>query len=330
MIPKISIIYSTNRVEPKLKWFFDSLFNQTNDEEREFIEIIIVRYPSGTMREDEIEASHKFPNVTVVAAKDSLYSGKGRKTKTEMFSASSARNTGIILSSGEYLVFVDDVSVLMPGWWAAVWQGYVNKRITCGSYWKHFEMDVANGVLVSSRAHDKGRDSRWTLPGADRGPVLIQGTQLFGCSFAIPASDIIQVNGFDELCDSIGGEDYQLGVRLNNAGKKIFYDRSMYTVESEELHDPAINPYRMLREDRLLDFNEYSNRLYTNFSVHKRIQPQGRTDSSHMILDILYGTRQTQARYNYYSLEECRALKKIPAVPDIEHHWFDEKALAEI
>lgn len=323
MQPKISIIYSTNRKEPKINWFLDSLRNQTNEEERTFIEIIIIRHPEAVLNEEEKEAAKGF-NVQVALPKDSLYAGPKRKSKTEMFSPSSARNTGIILSSGEYLVFVDDVSVLMPGWWAAVWQGYVNKRITCGSYWKQFDMVVENGNLVSSRPHDMGRDSRWNLSNGK--PVKISGTQVFGCSLAIPASDIIGINGFDELCDSIGGEDYQLGIRLQHNGKTLWYDVSMYTVESEELHN---QDYLMRREDRVLPKDKYMKQL-SGFGVDRRVQPNGNWDSSHMILDILYGTQQRQARYNYYNIDECRTQKKLPLVPEIDRHWFDAKMLSEI
>lgn len=338
MNPIISIIYSTNRQKPMFReWFLPSLCNQTNEDERRQIEIIFLSYDEECFGKDytatppEIQKETYYKELRIVQSKpkDSLYQGPKRRSKTEMFSPSSARNTGIILSKGDYLVFADDVSVLMPGWWAAVWQGYVNKRIVCGSYWKKFQMDVANGVLISDGGENLiGRDSRWNLPGVDKGPVLIQGTQMFGCSFGIPASDMIQVNGFDELCDSIGGEDYHLGVRLNNAGKKIYFDKTMYTVESEEMHN---QPYLMLRDDRVIeDKGLYMKRLYEKFAVHKRIQPNGRQDSSHMLLDILYGTRQVASRYNFYSIEECRATGKLPGVPDIDKHWFDDKPLAEL
>lgn len=333
----ISLIFSTNRKNPMFyEWFLPSLCNQTNAEERSQMECIFISYDEEALGKDYTVSPPKIAEVVYhndlkiiqTTPKKSLYQGPTRKSKTQMFSPSSARNTGIILSRGDYLVFCDDVSILMPGWWAAVWQGYVNKRIVCGSYWKKNRMDVAGGCLISDGGENlMGRDSRWTLRGADKGPVLIPGTQMFGCSFGIPAKDIIQVNGFDELCDSIGGEDYHLGVRLNHAGKKIYYDKSMFTVESEELHN---QPHLMWRDDRVLPMEEYNKKLYSSFSVHKRVQQGARTDSSHMLLDILYGTKQTQSRYNFYNIEECRSTGTLPAVPEIHHHWFDDKPLAEL
>jgi len=41
----------------------------------------------------------------------------------------------------------------------------------------------------------------------------------------------VELNGYDELCDPVGGEDYQLGLRIEFAGVPIFYCRAMLAVE---------------------------------------------------------------------------------------------------
>lgn len=328
----ISIIFSTNRKEPCFDWFCDSLYNQTGPQDREQIKLVFIDYVLG--KTDDKEARHKkvFDAVggrfsfTHTTPKPNLYQGETRKTKTELFSPANARNTGYMFSEGDYVVFVDDVAVLMPSWWGAVWQAYVHRRITCGSYWKHYHMDVDNGNLVNSVTHEKGRDSRWfLLPGVDRGPVVLPGGSLYGCSFGITSEAFERVNGFDEMCDSIGGEDYHLGIRLNNAGYKIYYDRTMYSVESEELH---VQDYLMLRDDRLVSDEQYMARL-NEFGISSRTVP-GRADSSHMILDILHGKRLTRSFYNNYDVAQCRNEKRLPAVPDETHHWFDKLNLAEL
>lgn len=325
----ISIIFSTNRKEPKFwEWFMPSLLSQISDDDKKNIEVILlsydkdvfVHYDGEWVKEIEIDGI----KIKQSQPKPNVYQGKERKTKTEMFSPSNARNTGILVSQGNYLVFVDDVSVLMPGWWFAVKQAAEKGMIVCGAYQKHFEMVVESGNLVSSRSHQGGIDSRWN-GGNNGGPVPIQGSQLFGCSFGIPAADIIAVNGFDEICDSIGGEDYQLGIRLNHSGKRIYYDRRMFTVESEELHN---QPYLMLRDDRVLSPEAYMAKL-NELGVSKRFI-NGNWDSSHMILDLLYGLNQKWTLGNNFNLGVDREAHYFVPPADVTNHWFDNRLLSEL
>lgn len=330
----ISIIFCSNRVNPKFnEWFLPSLANQLSEEDKGNIEVLHINTNDSVfVRYDNvIQFQYEYNGIKVRQSKPkpNIYQGPNRKTKTEMFSPSNARNTGIILSEGDYLVFADDVAVLMPTWWGAVKEAAARKMIVCGAYQKHFNMVVENGIYLNPEKgyHQMGRDSRW-LQGSDQGPVQISGQALFGCSLGIPAKDILEVNGFDELCDSIGGEDYHLGIRLNNAGKRVHYDRRMLTIESEELHDPEKNPHRMLRDDRLLTDAEYNARL-RDFGVTKRKAP-GRPDSSHMILDLLLGKHQVQTLGNNYSIAADRPSKYFFPPADHDYHWFDKKPLSEI
>jgi len=321
----ISLIYSTNRENPCFGWFVDSLYNQTSPSDRDNIELIFIDYDYDNHKEqvEQLTNGKGFAGVIHSQPKPNIYQGSERKTTGEYFSPANARNTGIILSSGEYIVFADDVSVLMPGWFSCVQQAADKKMIVCGAYKKQFEMVVENGVIVSSQQNPMGIDSRWSI-GKDR-PVRIEGTQLFGCSFGIPAEDILNVNGFDEICDSIGGEDYQLGTRLAWSGKNLFYDRRMLTIESEELHN---QPYLMKREDRVLEQGAYMGRLNELGITHRAIK--GNWDSSHMVLDILYGKKLKRTFVNYYDLRTDRLTKTFTPPPSEDFHWFDKKPLAEM
>lgn len=316
----ISIIYSSNRVEPKFDWFLASLYHQTTAGERADIEIVFVDY----CKPIRLPVYCNEFNIIHVEPKPNIYQGALRKTKGEYFSPCNARNTGILMSTGDYLVFVDDVSVLMPTWYAAVTKAYNHNKITCGAYKKHFEMVVQDGILMSSREHGGGIDSRWGM-GDDNHPVRIQGTQLFGCSFCCPVEAMLKVNGFDEICDSVGGEDYHLGIRLQNAGYEIWYDRKMFTIESEELHN---QPYLMRRDDRVLEPNDYMDRL--NFFGLKKRETGGNFDSSHLILDVLLGLRQVWTIGNGFDISKDRLHKTIMMVEDRRYHWFDLKPLNEM
>jgi hypothetical protein len=308
----MSIIFSTNRLEPKFDWFIDSLFYQTTVEERKSIELIFIDYALcifGEQRKEElkklIEDKFTFKHIS---PKQNYYQGEGRKTTGEYFSTSNARNTGAMAASGTYLVFVDDVAVIMPSWFAAVKRAYKKNMTVCGAYQKHYQMEVEDGKITSSRMNTAGKDSRWNR-GNDYNTTVIPGGSLFCCSMGIGKENFFSVDGFDELCDSIGGEDYHFGIRLNNAGYAIHYDRSMFTVESEELH---VQPYLMKREDRVLPPQAYLQRL-TELGVKGR-KTSGNWDSSHMILDILMYTKQTKAI----------------GAGDGVNHWFDKKPLIEM
>ena len=112
---------------------------------------------------------------------------------------------------------------------------------------------------------------------------------------------------------------------LFRSGKQIFYDRRMLTIESEELHD---QDYKMLREDRVISPEQYMLKLL-KYGVHRRYI-QGNWDSSHMILDILHGMKQTWTIGNNYTISDQRNKKQLPEKDFVDVHWFDDKPLSEI
>jgi hypothetical protein len=151
------------------------------------------------------------------------------------FAPASARNTGLVYAGRPYRIFVDDACVLMDGWWRGAREAVRAGTVVTGAYRKCWNMHVEQGVLESCRREDSGPDSRRKIGDARRA-VRVGGGQLFGASIGAPRDLLLQLNGFDELCDSIGGEDWQLGIRLELAGVPIWYDRRMLSIESEELH----------------------------------------------------------------------------------------------
>lgn len=305
----ISIIYCTNRVDPKFNWFIDSLFNQTTELDRSGLELIFIDYAyseHANSLKDMINGRFRYIHSR---PRPNIYQGDKRKTKGEYFSPCNSRNTGYSLAEEGYVVFIDDVSVLMPGWFDAIKRASDENKIVCGAYQKHFEVVVDNGLIISSVKHDGGIDSRWRI--GDAGIRKISGSNFFGCSFGLPSGIFKHIDGFDEICDSIGGEDYHFGIRLNNAGHTIYYDRSMLTIESEELHN---QPYLMKREDRTLPEGRYMDRL-SEFGVNKRFAPHGNLDSSHLVLDVLMMTDQK---------------KSLGIDINSDHHWFDRKPLIDM
>ena len=320
----VSIVYPTCRLEPAFEWFADSLAPQLGDGDD--VEVIVVDGAHSAERGERwrLAVAGRFA-LRHVPAKPSPYNGPYRLTRHDYFAAASARNSGLVHARRPYVFFVDDACVLMDGWWRAAREAIRSEVVVTGAYRKCWEMHVADGVLETCRYEDTGIDSRWTL-GDARGPVRIGGGQLFGASFGAPRELLLQLNGFDELCDSIGGEDWQLGIRLELAGEAIWYDRRMLSVESEELHCLG-TPFE--RIDRMLPPAAYMERL-EDFGVRQRRVP-GPCDSSHMLLDIVYGTGSPSTQGNYYwlaDLEESGLEATTRRFP--RRHWFDDIPLTEL
>jgi hypothetical protein len=176
---------------------------------------------------------------------------------------------------------------------------------------------------VSSRVEPTGIDSRWNL-GRDDAPVRVAGGELYGASMGAPRELLLRVNGFDELCDTIGGEDWQLGVRLQFAGACIEYERSMLTIESNDLHRDA----KVLRRiDRVTDAEAYMERL-AGFGVSKR-HFDGPFRSSNLILDVVHGLGSWATHGNYYWLADLRPEGYAAMVERFpKRFWFDGCPLA--
>jgi hypothetical protein len=157
--------------------------------------------------------------------------------------------------------------------------------------------------------------------------VEITGGQLYGASLGVAREVMLQLNGFDELCNGIGGEDCHLGVRLEIAGHRVFYSRRMMTIESE---DPATgSPLSLERIDPVMSERAYRARL-AELGVRARVT-DGRCDASHMVLDLVYGLRAPESRGNHYELRDLRPAdlpatsRRLPTT-----FWFDGRPLEDL
>jgi hypothetical protein len=152
----------------------------------------------------------------------------------------------------------------------------------------------------------------------------MSGGHLFGGCFGAPRALLLEVNGVDELCDPIGGEDYHLGLRLEWTGARLFYSRSMLLIKREERH--ATESGCPVRIDKRLEPSAYMAKP-AEFGVGERTI-DGNWDSSHLVLDILYGTRSTRSLGNNYDLRELSEAD-LPglAVGLAREHWVDGQPL---
>jgi hypothetical protein len=290
---KLSIAYITNRTNPRWEWFISSLMVQTTPEQRRDIQVIFVDgclwYPGARLQATtptmalahgfyhdpkrrydlEVAVGKQFDYLHI-PPKPCLYQGPFRLTSRDFFCASNTRNTAIIAARGDYLVCVDDLSVLMPGWFSQVQHAAASGYCVCGAYKKVMELEVAtdpddNGYRVTYKEFPSGIDSRWPR-GSDTGIVPWTGAGLFGCSFGARVEDLLNIDGSEPACNGGAGEDFDMGIRLERSGVKIFYNRNMLTLESEEGHHEGV---KLPRERRLVSHDRLP-AAYDSWEVHNQ------------------------------------------------------------
>lgn len=235
----LSICYLTNRKEPRIEWLLASLRREIAGQFDD-IELIVIDFWAQQRPPEWYAGYHWLPGTRWSPVKPTPWQGKYRLTDHDAFDAASARNSAICLANGEYVIFVDDISVLLTGWLVAVREAMAKKRIILGAYRKVLELQVDDaGNLTHWLPHKGGMDSRWRE--GQNEPRPMPGNGLFGCSFGAPLEVLLDVNGHDECLSGLSFEDVCLGLRLAKAGHTLWYDQRMLTFESEELHhvEPA-------------------------------------------------------------------------------------------
>lgn len=259
----ISIVYITNRFEPEFDWFYDSLLRQWKPGD-EPPQIILVA-PEHTRAAPR-------PGVLRVEPKPTIWSGRFRITKSDWWSTSNARNTGICLAIKDWIAFVDDRSVLLPGWVDSVKEAMQEKRVVCGTYMKVHDL-VVNSGLVKSFTPTKGADSRleyvtrYWIPHFKRGgPFDCPGEWTFTCSVALPMEWVLEVGGFDETCDGSGGEDSIFGLMLQNHQFHISFDPRMRMIEDRT---PGKCDPLAIRRDKGISPNDKSHAMLARLRVLK-------------------------------------------------------------
>lgn len=228
-----TIVYTTNRKDNKFDWFADSLCNQIETGD-------IIRVIRVDLHAERLSREVKFNGVSGIEfittpPKPNVWNGKYRLTSQDYFAAASARNTGLCLAPDGQICYVDDLSVLLPTWLKSVRESMFGNYAVFGAYKKVKDLVVEKGIVKSFSEFHQGIDSRWNQVRQDL--TSVGGSWLFGCSVSMPVNSLLDVNGWDEACDSCGSEDYCTGIRIGNLNKYSFiYDRRMLTYESEEMH----------------------------------------------------------------------------------------------
>ncbi len=315
----LTIAYFTNRIEPHIEWFADSLEAQTFGI-YEGIRIVVVDTLGDDEKRKESFASKFKTKIIHCTPMPNVWQGKHRLTKQDYFAASIARNTAICHAEDGYLAIVDDLSVLLPGWLTRVKAAQAEGVVFCGAYEKVLGLQVVNGAVTGYRRLETVDNGITKYPGMDTRdhqgytlePQACGGTWFYGASAAFPVEGALQANGFDDDTASMGSEDYVFGFMLEQLGYKLFYDRRMRTLESEEGHHTE--------EDKMLRI------------IKKTPLP----DASHAMLNMVLGGGRKSAP-NYFGEGGIRELRQkilagepFPIFNNPQHDWRDGQPLVEM
>lgn len=325
----VSIAYITCRKQCQFKWFFDGLKNQVAKNPKHKFQLIVVDYWKD-------ERTFDFSNdvgieVLHITPLPSVWQGKYQKSKHTWYAAANARNTGFVYAKYDTIAFIDDLTAIGGKWLEGVIDASQNNYIALGAYQKHWDMVVENGVLVDSRMLENGNDSRWDIADDD-GKAQVMGNLFYGCSSCMPLSAALEINGFDLLTDAIGYEDTLFGIRLQKKGNIFYYDKRMFTVESE---NHVATDVIMKREEIIVSVENYF-RILKNFGISQSIYPaDANKDASHILVELA-SQSNPKSLWNFFDLRELR--NKVQSGIEItfedmhypERWWFDDAPISEM
>jgi hypothetical protein len=302
----LTIAYFTSRKEPLISWFFDSLDRELAGDYTNKKIIVVDFWAEEAGRGEFIrsQASAAANEVLVhVTPKPSVFQGRYRKMKDHWWDAAGARNTALCLAPDGWLLHLDDLSVMLPGYGVQI-RAAMEKPdfVTCGAYRKVKQLVVDKGNIQSFEDHPGGNDVRYQY-GSDLGAVPCEGNWLFGCSVLATTEALLSTGGWPEaLTAALSMEDVLMGLMLRKRGYSLQYDRRMMTYESEEHH-------------------------HTGPTIRRSDYGTSPHDKSHAALRII---QQGDGFHpNYFEAGGIRALRQymlsggqfpIPQVP--EHDWY--------
>lgn len=254
----INIAWITSRKAGMFGWFCDSLHRECGGNYDDIRVIKVDYYEQACDKWTKADVAerhfrhHKRIHIDstkfkAVSPKPTVWQGAHRLTKGNFFCASNARNTALCYAEDGWIAYVDDLSILMPGWLGAVRRAMKHNYIACGAFRKVLNLKYENDKATFDD-HPAGKDSRWDH-GKDDKAIKCAPNWLFGCSLAAPVNAFLKINGWPEVADStgVGAEDCFVGMALAATGHQLRYDRRMFTLESEERHHQGD---KMLRIDK--------------------------------------------------------------------------------
>lgn len=263
-----TVAYITSRFEPEFHWLYDSVRRESD-------------CPVIVIAQENFPVNPPLENVAFHDPKPTVWSGPHRLTKQAWWSKSNSLNSAICLCRTDWLMFCDDRSVLMPGWFARVKAAMDGNYAVCGKYEKTHDLIVTGGIVksyvepVDDKGNKTGKDTRakyvrehWN--GAS--PVICPGEWWFGCLNAMPLEWALQINGYEELMDGLSFEDVICGLMLKNNGFTIKYDSELALIEDRTPGKLGPAMRRTSKERFPHDKEDKGHKALARFGIRKRTE----------------------------------------------------------
>lgn len=312
----LTVAYLTNRREPMIAWFLDSLHRELGGDYSNAKLVIVDFHADEPGRKDTFsDLAHS--EITHVTPMPTPWQGKHRLTKQDYFDAANARNTAVCFAPDGWIVFCDDLSVLLPGWIRGARDAVGGNYVVCGAYRKVKNLRVEHGTVLNAEPTGSdprspgGYDSRWNI-GNDDGPTYCAGQQCYGCSFGLPVNAFLATNGQDQRASGLGFEDALFGRALENNGWKFKYDRRMLTYESEDLHGGE-SAFARINKKNVLGAAD------TAWVLKREVESGQKRFSNYFPPGGLEALRQ-----------RIMAGEPFPLPPAPSHHWVDGQPLSDL
>ena len=309
----ITIAYLTCRKDPKIEWFFYSLNRELKGNWND-INIIIVDYwiqfDNDNERKQQLKEIYNHfisdEKIIHISPKPTPLQGKYKVSNSNYFCASNARNTAFIHCKTDYIACIDDLTVIKEGWLEVVRWGQLNNYIVCGSYAKvkKINVDEHGNYTFDEASLQLGLDSRFNHVSINNDfSTKVSGSWLYGCSFALPLSLALTIDGFDEACNGIGAEDYDFGIRLNRITTEIYYSKQMFSYEDEDLHFTKDNT-KFIRNSKLLTENTTMKSKIGIMSDHALLQNVLHSNSSQPYIPSHLNIIRNSIQNNTFNINE--------------------------
>lgn len=299
MKPGLTIAIVTSRRNSEIKWIMDSIQTERSEFVKHGVFTIVIDSSENAIND------HSF------IPKPCTWSGPHRLTSKDHWSKPNSINTAFCLCETEWIMLLDDRSVLLPGWYKAVEQAMAECYIMAGAYEKRTNMTVENGIIKNGGIVI-GTDDRlnYCLDHKVKTPFPCTGSWLYGCCILMPLEAALHVNGVPETCNGVGAEDSIFGILLDNAHYLMRYDPRAMLVEDRTpglIGDPIP---RTSKEKHPHDTNDKAHKLLEWAKTAKRsVQPFG---------DLRELRRKVQLG------------EPFPIMTEPQTDWFDQQPLKDL
>ena len=258
----ITIAYITARLDPRFDLFVDTISPQLQPTDQIVFIDHYLEFDANRHSQYKELVGNRFDMIHI-PPKPSIWRGVHKKSRRAFYDTAGAKNTAAIVAKHDYIVFLDDLCAVHPGWRDYHQKAADKGWIFCGSYESVLGLKVLpNGEIYYTRVG--GRDGRKEHQLTDE-PLKMYPSWVFGSNVGFPMECLQKVNGYDEACARAGIEDVQLGARLGNAGfsEIMYYDKNCMVNEDQWYHHAAANsPYLTLTN------NEYPLRRWKTEDEH--------------------------------------------------------------